>query len=319
MTKSCTKQMVRICSIFGIFQFFVLSSLAADNYGAISARTPLLTFDISDAGSDTSNSTGSSLHYSPKLPTILGVETRIHGVTLGYSKALSVNTDKEEMNLTDYSLRLYYESFGFDALYSEFLGFRLTSANVLDLNTIPQDEIFRKDFAIKETNVNLYYFPIRLSFNLDRSFDPSQNDQVNGLGAGLVATYNNVGIDTQFGAIPTGFQSSFGPDGSMLRGSFESVSLSAALAGTLALKPLFLSAMASIGQGPQTIKYQNSSENRTTSGTATRQSLLALLGVSSSRFFLALQISYEAPKYTLKTLAISGTHTDAALKLGLKF
>jgi hypothetical protein len=299
--------------------FFTISIGANANYSAISLRNPLLSFDITDQGADTASSSSSTLHYKPKVPSIMGIELGTKGFTFGYSKTLTSSQEKEEQKFTDYNIKYYLETMGFDCIYSEFLGFRLISADNLNLTQIPQDEKFRKDFAIKAANLNLYYFPLHLGWSLNRSLDPSQSEQTTGLGLGLVASYNSVGLDTQFGAIPTAFQSTFGQDGTIKRGLFESTSLSLAAAGSLALKPLFLTFMTTTGRGEQTQKYETSSEVKTNKGIATRQSLVGLLGLTTQNFFIALQVLNESPRFILKDLSLIGSHTEVSLKFGLKF
>lgn len=302
-----------------IINLFAVVALASPNYVAVSVRNPVLSFDVTDDGADTSSASGASLHYQPKVPTIVGVETSLKGFTLGYSTTLSRSEQKEEQKFTDYNLNYYFESIGFDAIYSEFLGFRLTSADKFDLTTIPQDEKFRKDFAIKTTNLNLYYFPLRWGWKLNHSLDPSENEHTSGVGFGVVGSYNNIGLSTQYGAIPESFQSTFGKEGSIKKGSFDCTSLSAAVAATLAFKPLFLSVMTSFGNGKQTQKYETSTESKSNEGMGSRKSLIGILGFSTQTFFMALQVSNESPRLELKDLAIEGSHTEAAFKLGFKF
>lgn len=295
------------------------TALSNSNYGAISIRNPQLLLDVTDDGADIKTASGASLHYSPKMPTIVGIETSIKDFTLGFSQTLTRSEAKEEQKFTDYNIKYYLESIGIDAIYSEFLGFRLSSAEKLDLNNLAEDQFFRRDFAIKTANLNLYYFPIRVRWNLSRSLDPSKNEQTTGFGIGLLGSYSNVGIDTQFGLIPEQFQSTFGQDGSIKSGSFESSALSAALAGTLALRPLFLSIMGTTGAGQDSEKYITASNTRTNSGFATRHSLIAVLGLSTQSLFIALQASVVSPRFILRDLSIKGTHTEATFKLGFKF
>jgi hypothetical protein len=305
--------------LLGYFGLQLSTAEGAESYGAVSVRNPVLSFDISDDGADTASTSGASLHYQPKMPTVIGLETSIKGFTMGISQTLARNEEKEEQKFSDYSLSYYLQSIGFSALYSEFLAFRLTSAEKLDLSAIPQTEKFRRDFAIKTTNFNLYYFPLRLGWDLSKNLEPSEMSHTTGLGLGLVASYNNIGIDTQYGAIPQAFQANFGEEGSLKKGSFTSTSLSAVIGATLAVRSIFLSIMGSAGGGQQTQSYEINNGSRNNRGMGNRQSFLGLLGFSNKSFFFGLQFVNVSPRFELRDLGLSAVHNETSLKLGVKF
>jgi hypothetical protein len=291
-----------------------------DSYVSMGLHSPSLDLSVANNGFDsTSPGGGQELHYGPESPLILSLGLAYGGLSGSLSQDLVQDESNKKLDYTDYRLAYYLDSFGIDAQYSEFLHFQLDSTSGLDESTISEDDRMRDDMALKNTAANIYWFPLKLNWRFDPAMDPARTDKQNGVGLGLVGTYNSLGISSKRGLIPRGAQSSFSPEGDIKKGLFQTNQAQVALAGTLTGKGVYLTTLLAAGQGEQKLKYETSNKTVEATGQAVTSIIHVVAGYVNKACFFDVSYRSDSPSFILKTITITTDRSEIVAEAGVKF
>ncbi len=287
-----------------------------DTYIFVGMSQPSIDLLVSDEGTEGKPDAGHSISYEPELPNIAILGFSYAGYTLSMSQDLG-SSDSNALDYTDYSLAAYFPWIGVDATYSEFIRFRINENSGFD-QSLKVDEYDKRDLAMTLYTANLYVFPLRYNFDFGAAFDPSK-DKTNGIGLGLVGSWNRTGLDSRFGLIPEPWKLAFGSDGAFVRGELTGTSVQAALSGTIKLSMVYLSALFGFGPGEHQFTYETDTSKRSGRGSQTiiRQKLMA--GLTGDRLFLAATLSNESPDYALKYMTLESSRLEVGAVAGVKF
>lgn len=294
----------------------VLAGDKKDTYIYLGLSQPSLDLKLNDQGSVDRNTSFHELDYRPKVPTIALIGMSYGGITASVSEDLG-DSDETYVDYTDYSLALFYSWFGFDASYTEFIRFRINQSQGFD-DALKDDELDKKDLAMRFYSADIYLLPIRWNFDFDAAFDPSK-EKTNGLGLGLIGSWNRTSVETKLGLIPAPWKTAFGSDGAIKEGELTGISLQAAVCGTLKLGPLYFSALLGAGPGQHSFTYSTSNEERSGNGEQVILRQRLAFGLTGAHMFTALLFNSDSPDYMLKYMTIAPTHTEIGVVAGYKW
>lgn len=279
-------------------------------------RQPLLVVTVDDEGEEVLSEELHEVVYKPKIPTIGVLGVSYLGFGASYSHNLD-GEDEDELAYTDYRLSLLYTQVGFEAAYTEFERFQVAESSGFD-DKLGKTDTKRVTMASTFTTASLFYFPLRLGYDLGSSLEPARMKET-GVGLGVVGSYTESTIRSPEGMIPEPWQRAFGPDGSFEAGKLSCTSLQAALGGTLTAGPFFVTGLYALGGGRQAFSYRTETHTRSGIGVADKESMRIGLGYSANRTFLALQYAQESPRYVLRNMSISAESSDLSAQFGVKF
>jgi hypothetical protein len=181
-----------------------------------------------------------------------------------------------------------------------------------------EEEYDKRDLAMRFYSADAYLFPLRLNFDFGAAFDPAK-DKSNGIGLGLIGSWNRTAIDTQLGLLPETWKNAFGSDGSFVGGELTGTGLELALSGSLSLGPLYFAALLAQGVGQHSFIYESTDFDRSGKGDQVLFRARADLGLVGKNLFCALRFNSQSPDYQLKYMTISSARTEIGFVTGVKW
>lgn len=302
----------------------------ADTYTDYSDKFALA-FVIEQPGFDfevkPSEDSGKKVLYKPNLRGTMGLAASAYGISASYlfqtnqtrEEELSKgNTSYDDIRLSSFfgSRRQWQAA----AYYTRYSGFYVENSNYVDSSVGPNDpRVQRPDLKFRNGGLSLLHIvrPDRFSVSAATDFGHQQNES--GGSWLLRADLDHTTFSARSAIVPSSVQSDFGPDGSLERGDFNTLSLSGGYGHTFVLSNFFLTPMGLFGLGMQERTYTLNGKEENSIHNSQKFVVSLSLGYNGESFFSAANFSLNEVQFETGSLHLKTQLNAVRLTLGGRF
>ena len=268
----------------------------------------------------------SKVRWEPNLRALSGVDFSIRGF-LGFGYGFIGNEDPQARDkngrttYSDYRLGATFPSWQLTGNLQTYRGLFISNSSDVDPSYAGSSvNIQDPTFQVQNLSVNFTYIFDPDSFSLQAAIDQSARQEESGGSwlAGLATSDTRLISDRQL--IPTAAQSGYGSDGPIRSAHFDTFTVKGGYGYTIAWTPnFFTSVLLNIGIGYGRKEYDNGTQYKTGSFTASKGDALFSIGYNSDSFIASLVAIVDSYTFSTDFINLPTSLVSSKLAIGTHF
>ncbi len=313
-----------------LFFTFMVSPSSAENYTDHSEGFALA-FVVEQPGFDflikPDENSDKEIRYKPNLRETVGLAGSAFGLSASYlfqhDQTRSERVNKGDTSYDDIRLSTFFGSrkqWRLAAYYTRYSGFYIENSNYVNSSVGPGDpRVQRPDLKFRNGGLSLLHIVTSREFSVSAVTNFTHQQTSSG-GSWLIrADLDHTTFTARSAIVPASVQNDFGPDGSLERGGFNTLSLLGGYGHTFVYNNFFFTPLALFGVGIQNRKYKLNGQEESSIKGSRKFSASVSMGYNGEQFYSGLNLSSNGLQFTTGSLLLETQLNAIRITLGRRF